>query len=428
MPLYTVTARDASGKTVNQVKDAPSVGDLVAELKRSGLTVIGVKAEGQGVGGGPSNAPTEAKAQAKSQSSFQSLFQKPVKVSDLAAFCRQMATMLKAGLSLIDSLETITEETENPTFKPALSQIILDVEAGSKLSAAFGKHPHIFPALMVSMVEAGEVSGSLDQILEQLGTFFKRRHKLISKIKAASAYPKFIAGFFVLIVAGIFTFLIPQFEEVFKRFGGDLPPLTKLLIFVSKIFTGYWFIMIPVFIGAGLLFYFWRRTPAGAANWDRLVMKMPLFGPLVVKSGVSRFCMTLSTLIRNGITLDQSLEIVSRTLGNVVLEQAIIEARQKLIQGYSLFQAISESGIFPGLMTKMIKVGEDSGALPDMLNDVTDYYEEEVNSTVDGITSLIEPILICGLGGIVLVVVLGIYLPIFNLSKTASAAAEKTAG
>jgi type IV pilus assembly protein PilC len=173
---------------------------------------------------------------------------------------------------------------------------------------------------------------------------------------------------------------------------------------------------------------YWRRTPAGAESWDRIIMKTPLFGPLMLKSGVSRFTMTLSTLIKNGITLDQSLEIVSRTLGNVVLEQAVMDARQKLIQGYSLHQAIAESGLFPGLMVKMIKVGEDSGSLPDMLADVTEYYEDEVSSSVQGLTSLIEPTLIVGLGAVVLVVILGIYLPIFNLSKSVSKGAGQGKG
>jgi type IV pilus assembly protein PilC len=272
------------------------------------------------------------------------------------------------------------------------------------------------------MIEAGEVSGSLDTILEQLGVFFKRRDKLLKQIKAATAYPKFVGGFFVLIVAGIFTFLIPQFEELFKKFGADLPFLTKVLIAVSKFFTNpiLFVVMLLAVGGGGLGFFYWRKTPQGAQSWDRLMMKAPLFGPLIIKSGVSRFAMTLSTLIKNGITLDQSLEITARTLGNVVLEQAILDARQKLIQGYSLFQAISESGMFPGLMTKMIKVGEDSGSLPDMLSDVTEYYEDEVQASVQGITSLIEPALIVGLGGIVLVVILGIYLPIFGLSRAAA--------
>ncbi|MCA8911479.1 MAG: type II secretion system F family protein [Planctomycetes bacterium] len=424
MPLYTVTARDASGRTISQVKDAPSVGDLVAELRRSGLTVIGVKSEGSGGGGmgGPSSAPTEAQAVAKSQGG---LFQKKVKVGDLAAFCRQMSTMLRAGLSLLDSLETIANETENQQFKLALESVMTDVEAGAKLSDGFRKHPNVFDSLTCSMVEAGEVSGSLDTILEQLGMFFKRRHKLQRQIKSATAYPKFVGGFFALIVTGIFTFLVPQFARLFKQYGAELPALTKVLIFISDAIVNYWWITIPLIAGIIVAFIFWRRTPAGAASWDRFILKTPLFGPLVLKSGVSRFTMTLSTLVRNGITLDQSLEITSKTLGNIVLEQAVLDARQKLIQGYSLFQALSESGVFPGLMTKMVKVGEDSGALPDMLNDVTEYYEEEVSAQVQAITSMIEPALIVGLGAVVLVVILGIYLPIFGLSRAAAKGASK---
>jgi type IV pilus assembly protein PilC len=422
MPLYTVTARDASGRTISQVKDAPSVGDLVAELRRSGLTVIGVKSEGGAGPAGPSAAPTEAQAVAKSQGS---IFAKKVKVSDMAAFCRQMSTMLRAGLSLLDSIETIAAETENPVFKNALESVMTDVEAGAKLSDGMRKFPAVFNSLMCSMVEAGEVSGSLDTILEQLGQFFKRRHKLQSQIKSATAYPKFVGGFFALIVAGIFTFLVPQFSTLFEQFGADLPFLTKVLIAISDAIIHYWWITLPALGGLIAGFIFWRRTPQGAANWDKWILKTPMFGPLVLKSGVSRFTMTLSTLVKNGITLDQSLEITAKTLGNITLEQTVMDARQKLIQGYSLYQALSESGIFPGLMTKMVKVGEDSGSLPDMLNDVTEYYEDEVSNQVQAITSMIEPALIVALGGVVLVVILGIYLPIFGLSKAAAKGAAK---
>ncbi|MHC4841471.1 MAG: type II secretion system F family protein [Planctomycetota bacterium] len=418
MPLYTVTARDATGKTINQVKDAPSVGDLVAEFRKAGMTVIGVKAEGgQAAAQGGSNAPTQAQGRVKSSAG---MFQKKVKVADLAAFCRQMSTMLRAGLSLLDSLETIAEEMDNPQFKEALSSTINDVEAGSKLSDAMKKHGHIFSFLMCSMVEAGEVSGSLDTILEQLGVFFKRRHKLQSQIKSATAYPKFVGGFFVLIVFGIFAFLVPQFEAMFNRYGGDLPALTKLLIFISNAIVNWWYLTVPLVVGGVVAGWYWRKTPQGVEAWDKYILKTPLFGPLVVKSGVSRFCMTLSTLVKNGITLDQSLEITAKTLGNQVMEQAVMDARNKLIQGYSLFQALNEEEVFPGLMVKMIKVGEESGSLPDMLADVTEYYEDEVQSSVSAITSMVEPALIVSLGGVVLVVILGIYLPIFKLSKTAA--------
>lgn len=421
MPLYTVTARDPSGRTISQVKDAPSQSDLVAELRRAGLTVIGVKAEGGQASAAGSSAPTEAQAVAKSQGSF---FKRKIKVAELAAFCRQMSTMLRAGLSLLDSLETIADEMDNPQFKLALETVMTDVEAGSKLSDSMSKHPHIFSNLMCSMVEAGEVSGSLDTILEQLGVFFKRRHKLQSEIKSATAYPKFVGGFFALIVAGIFAFLIPKFSDLFEDFGAELPFLTKVLIAISDALVTYWWITLPILGGAIAAFIFWRRTPQGAESWDRWILKAPLFGPLTLKSGVSRFTMTLSTLVRNGITLDQSLEITSKTMGNIVLEQAVLDARQKLIQGYSLYQALNESGVFPGLMNKMVKVGEESGALPDMLSDVTEYYEDEVSNQVQAITSMIEPALIVCLGGVVLVVILGIYLPIFGLSRAAAKGAE----
>ncbi|MEE9311460.1 MAG: type II secretion system F family protein [Planctomycetota bacterium] len=422
MPLYTVTARDASGKTINQVKDAPSVGDLVAEFRKAGMTVIGVKAEGgQAAGGGPVNSPTQAEGRVKQGVG---MFQKKIKVRDLAAFCRQMSTMLKAGLSLLDSLETISEEMDNPVFKAAMQQVITDVESGSKLSDAMKKQGHVFSFLMCSMVEAGEVSGSLDTILEQLGVFFKRRHKLQSQIKSATAYPKFVGGFFLLIVFGIFAFLVPQFESMFDKYGGKLPVLTQILIFISNAIVGYWYLTFPIVIGGAMGAWFWRKTPQGVEMWDRYILKVPAFGSLVIKSGVSRFCMTLSTLVKNGITLDQSLEITAKTLGNQVMEQAVMDARQKLIQGFSLFQALNEEEVFPTLMTKMIKVGEESGSLPDMLADVTEYYEDEVSSAVTSITSMIEPALIVCLGGVVLVVILGIYLPIFSLSKTAAQGAK----
>ena len=323
-------------------------------------------------------------------------------------------------MSLIDALETIRNESDNEYFKGILTNVVADIEAGARFAEAMSKHSDAFSRMFVSMIEAGETSGSLEQVLAQMGEFFKRRHQLQRTIKQAMAYPKFVGGFFVIVLIGIFGFLVPQFQTIFEKNGAELPPLTVVLVAVSNAVRNWWFITFPVLTAGIIAFIMWLKTPGGRRKFDEKSLKAPLFGALISKSNTARFAMTLSVLLRNGVTLDQSLEITAKTMNNIILEEAIIEVRRTVIEGNSLYKAISDVNVFPNLMGKMVKVGEESGALPDMLVEVTSYYEDEVDTTVKKISAMVEPALIIALGGVVLVVVLGIYLPIFNLSKVAA--------
>jgi len=421
MPVFTVEARDPSGKVVTQVKQGASRADIVAELRRTGYTVLDIRSD---IGGESMNrkqgADAKKGAAGITPQGFFSRQQLPVGV--LAQFCRQLSVMLKAGVSLIDSLESIREEQDNEYFRNILARVIVDVESGARLAEAMAKHTGAFTRLFVSMVEAGETSGSLEQILEQMAQFFRRRYTLQKTIKGATAYPKFVGGFFALMLLGIFGFLVPQFQELFA--GRELPFITRLLIFCSDAIKHYWFITGAVFIGIGAAIIAWKRTPDGARKFDEIMLKVPLFGSLINKANTSRFAMTLAVLVRNGVTLDQALEITAKTMNNLVLEQAILRIRTSVIEGNSLFKAVTDAGVFPPLMAKMVKVGEESGALPDMLAEVTSYYEDEVDSAVKQISALMEPALIVILGAVVAVVVVGIYLPIFNLADAQSEGAK----
>jgi len=270
------------------------------------------------------------------------------------------------------------------------------------------------------MIEAGETSGSLETILTQMADFFKRRYKLQRTIKSAMAYPKIVIFIFVMMLIGIFGFLVPRFVDIFAQFNTPLPALTQVLVLGSDMVVKWAYITVPVVLALIIAFKAWKGTKEGTRVMDGLALKLPLFGILVKKANASRFAMTLSVLIRNGVNLDQSMEITTNTLSNVVLKDAMLHVRNSVIEGESLYQAMQSTDVFPSLMSRMIRVGEESGALPDMLLEVTSYYEDEVDAAVERLTVLVEPVLIVMLGGVSAVVLLGIYLPIFNLASAAT--------
>ncbi len=415
MPLFTVEARDAQGRNITQVREAASQADVVAEFRNAGYTVLSVKGE-----------TTQISSEAKPGQTIkpEGLFAKPrLPVKSLAQFCRQLSVMIKAGMSLVGGLETIRDEQESEYFKTILTRVIHDIEAGAHLAEAMGKFSHAFSPMFVSMVEAGETSGSLEQILEQMGIFFERRYDLQKTIKTATAYPKFVAGFFCIMLIGIFGWLVPQFEKLFQKYGADLPPLTKLLIFGSELIRNYFFITIPVVLAGVIGFIMWKKSAQGKLALDRLYLKLPLFGKLAVMANTSRFAMTLGILVRNGVTLDHSLEITSKTMENQIFEEGILSVRTNVVEGNTLYKSMVSVEIFPQLTTKMVKVGEESGALPEMLHEVTSYYEGEVHSKVKQVATMVEPAMIMLLGVVVLIVLLGLYLPIFEISQHAGNAA-----
>lgn len=501
MPTYVYWAKSADGKDINGTKDAPNVGALVTELKRQGLIVLNVEepSAGGSSAAGPSSGAVPPPPEATGPAPAKAAKRKPVGTRDLAIFCRQISTMLKAGLSIIDALETIANESDNLIMQETLFEMRDDIESGMSLSEAINKHPKVFSLMFRAMIEAGEASGSLVKIIAQLGLYLKKRDALNKKIKSATMYPKFVMGFFSIIVSGILLFLVPQFEGTFKslskpckgcsdpnakpeqdpdypndpskkirppgsgyqylneigepsptieengvwvdansrepltaqqqqtrmtctRCKGDkvtakLPAMTQVLLDMSRFVKNNVFFVIGIVILVVILWKKYSSSNTGRQQLDRLVLKLPVAGQLALKSAVARYCMTLSTLLHNGVSLDQSLDIVSRVAGNSVLEEATQGVRELIVQGNGLSMSMARYPIFPAMVNKMVSVGEESGALAEMLTDIAEFYEEEVNATVEGIGSIIEPLMIVMIGVVVCVVVLALYLPIFNMGK-----------
>jgi type IV pilus assembly protein PilC len=386
MPEFIFTAKTPNGRTVQGTRFAESEMSLVSSLRKEDLVVVAVEP-----------APIKTTRTKKG---------KKVKTKDLAIFCRQMGAMLGAGLPVLESIQSIAD----------LREIADDIEAGATLCAAFGKHPKIFSKLFTSMLRAGEESGALPNVLQRLGDYLEAKDALTCKIRAASAYPAFIAGFFIMAVAGIMLFLIPQFESIFESFDMTLPPLTKFLMATSR-FVGRHLIYEIVLAGGGIYaFWKWHKTPVGRSTVDGWLLRTPVFGKLILKAAVARFSSTLSTLMDNGVAVVAALDIVGETAGNAVVKAAVDNVSRGVINGSTISEKLKESPVFPKMVVSMVAAGESSGNLPEMLNKIADFYTREVDAAISGLTSMIEPILIVGLGAIVTVVVLAIYLPIFQMA------------
>ncbi len=397
MPEFIFTAKTPNGKTVQGTRFAESEMSLVSSLRREELTVVAV-----------APAPIKAKRAGKRG--------KKVKTKDLAIFCRQMGAMLGAGLPVLESIRSIADQSDHPTMARVLGDVGSDVEGGSTLSAAFGRHAKIFQTLFTSMIRAGEESGALPNVLKRLGDYLEAKDELSRKIRAASAYPAFIAGFFICAVAGIMLFLIPQFESIFESFDLELPALTKFLMATSRL-IGRYLVWEIIFAAVGVYgFWKWHETPGGKATVDAWLLKAPIFGKLILKAAVARFSRTLSTLMENGVTVVAALEIVGETSGNAVVKAAVDNVARGVVNGSTIAEKLGESPVFPKMVVSMVAAGEGSGNLPEMLEKVSDFYTREVDAAISGLTSMIEPILIVGLGAIVTVVVLAIYLPIFQMA------------
>jgi len=397
MSEFAYTAKATSGKTVTGVREAESEMSLVSTLRKENLVVIAIE---------PASASSKVRTKRKGK----------VKVKHLAILCRQLSAMLEAGLPVLTSLEGIADQIDSVTLAAVLKEAGADIEAGSTLSQALSKHPRIFSVLFTAMIKAGEESGALPGVLGRLGDYLEARDALTTKIKSASAYPAFIAGFFVIAVAGIMLFLIPQFEKIFADFALDLPPLTKFLIATSRFIGNNLIWEIVLIAVGGYLFWRWKGTLAGRHKIDEVMLKAPVLGKLILKASVARFSRTLGTLMQNGVPVVQALEIVGETSGNLIVKEAIDSVTAGVVNGSTISEKLAESPVFPKMVVSMVAAGEGSGSLPQMLDKISDFYTREVDAAIAGLTSMIEPALIVGLGGVVTVVVLAIYLPIFQMA------------
>jgi len=396
MPVYEYTARNLKGDLEKGQVDLPTKDDVVAHLRRNRLVVVQVR-------------------QAPKAVSLGGMFKGGVKTRDVVIFTRQFATMINAGLPLVQALDILAQQTENKVLADVTRQVVYDVESGQTLADALRKHPKAFSDLYVNMVAAGEAGGILDTILQRLAEFLEKNDKIIRKVKGAMVYPGVIMSVAVIAVAVLLIFVIPTFQTMFASVQLELPLPTRIVIGMSRILTSYWWVILGV-IGLtifGIARYY--KTPGGRLQIDSLLLKMPVLGDVLRKSAVSRFTRTLGTLVSSGVSILDGLEITARTAGNMVIHNAVMESRQSIAGGDTIAAPLQRSKVFPPMVISMIAVGEQTGGLDEMLSKIADFYDEEVDASVSTLLSLMEPVMIVVLGVIVGGMVVAMYLPIFDM-------------
>ena len=341
---------------------------------------------------------------------------KKVKQRSLQIFSRQFATMIDAGLNVVSSLVILEQQTDDKALAEVIREVRSDVEGGSLLSQAMAKHPKVFDNLYIAMVEAGEAAGILDSVLDRVAHQIEKEMKIRRRVKGAMIYPTLVLCFAFLVLAGMLMFLVPIFEDIFKDLGGELPMLTKVVVTASDLMKGYWFIIFPA-IGFGIWgFRRWKKTPAGRQVWDRFKLRAPAgIGKVVLKVTMARFSRTLATLVAAGVDIIKALEISGQTAGNWVIESALADVRAKVHQGVPIAQPLIENPVFPPLVSQMVKVGEETGELEKMLDKIADFYEDEVDASIQALTSIVEPIMMIGVGLVVGIIIIAMYMPMFKL-------------
>jgi Type II secretory pathway, component PulF len=401
MLTYAYKGRGTDGKVVKGKVEAPSEAAVVTRLRTMGLTPVEISESTPGTG-------------LQMELSFGNM-EKGVKLKDLAVMSRQLATMVAAGLSLLKALSILAEQTESKKLARTLSIVRTQVETGSSLSEALGRHEGVFPPLMVHLVRAGEVGGFLDQALESVATTFEKDVKLMSTIKSAMTYPIVVLVMAIVAVIGMIVFIVPVFKNMFADLGGELPIPTQILVVLSE--NAFW--VLPLVIVAGVSFAVWWRknknTDAVRAKVDPLKLKMPVFGPLFQKVAIARVTRNLATMTKSGVPILQALAIVADTSNNWVIEKALHEVQDSVRAGRSISGPLGEHPVFPSMVVQMIAVGEDSGSLEQMLMKIADFYDDEVQSTTEALTSLIEPLMIAIIGVLIGGIIVSLYLPMFSI-------------
>jgi type IV pilus assembly protein PilC len=341
---------------------------------------------------------------------------KKVKPKTLQIFSRQFATMIEAGLNVVSSLVILEEQTDDEYFASVVKEIRADVEGGLLLSQALARHPKIFSRLYVSMVEAGEAAGILDQVLDRVAFQIEKDTQIRRRVKGAMMYPTMVMIFATLVLVGLLMFLVPVFVNIFAQLGGKLPTLTQYVVSASNVLRSYWFIIFPLFFLTIWSVRRFKRTEQGRQLWDRIKLKIPMkIGDVVLKVTMARFSRTLSTLVAAGVDIIKALEITGQTAGNWVVEEALSGVRAKVHQGVPIAQPLIENDVFPPMVSQMVKIGEETGELEKMLSKIADFYEDEVDSSIATLTSIIEPLMMIMVGAMVGVIVISMYLPMFKM-------------
>ena len=408
MPVYEYRGFNAQGKTVKGLKEADTQRGLRALLRKDGIMIT----ESKEAGGKAIKQKGEGLLSTEVQ--LGEFFQR-ISVEDLGMATRQLATLLQAGVSMVDSLSNIVEQMEKGVVKRVYSQVKTDINEGSSLADALEKHK-CFTRVYVNMVRAGEASGTLDVVLSRLADFIESQNELKSKVMSAMMYPIIMIFVGVGIMGILFTVVVPRITKIFKHTGADLPFQTKVLIWVSSFMADYWWLLIIMAIAGFFGFKKWAATPKGRAKWDRIKLKVPVFGGVVLNVAVARFTRTLATLLDSGVPLLVSFEIVKNVVNNEALSDALSETKEAIREGADIAPPLKKTGQFPPMVTQMIAIGEKSGRLEEMLGRVANTYETQVANMVSRLTALLEPIMILMMGGTVGFVVFSILKPILQMN------------
>ena len=352
---------------------------------------------------------------ASGEDSVRTVFKK-IKPKSLQIFSRQFATMIEAGLNVVSALVILEEQTDDKYLAQVIRELRGDVEGGLLLSQALGRHPKVFSRLYVSMVEAGEAAGILDQVLDRVAFQIEKDTQIKRRVKGAMIYPVMVLLFATLVLIGMLMFLVPIFVKIFSQLGGELPMLTQWVVAASDLMRTRWFIIIPGIFGTIAGFRRWKKTDSGRKIWDRIKLRIPMrIGQVVLKVTMARFSRTLSTLVAAGVDIIKALEITGQTAGNWVVEDALATVREKVHEGVPIAQPLIDNDVFPPMVAQMVKIGEETGELEKMLSKIADFYEDEVDSSIQSLTSIIEPLMMIAVGCMVGVIIIAMYLPMFKM-------------
>ncbi|MBI4436642.1 MAG: type II secretion system F family protein [Candidatus Omnitrophica bacterium] len=409
MPRFTYISRNPQGQRVTAVAEAESRQTLMSQLKERGLTVVEMKELGE--------RPVQRKA-ARRRLTWSRLSFGRIDTGELAIFWREVATMVAAGLPVVEALESISEELEHVRLHKVLLDVISSMWEGFNFSQSMKKHPRVFSPMVVALIGAAEESGSLAEVADQLATYLENRDRLYRKVRAALTYPIFLCTFFLVVVAIATFWIIPKFREIYEGFNAKLPRLTEIVFAVNAFILHYFFWILAAGVIYAVAIFLWARTKAGRFTIDRVSLTLPIFGKLLQRAAVARFCRSLAILLSGGIPINRALEMAQETAGNRVVAKAIQASREEILKGSKIASSFKKHSVFPQMVIRMVSTGEETGNLSKLLVKTADFYEVRVDATLSTINTLIEPVMIVFVGAFVLLFVLSMYMPIFSLART----------
>lgn len=407
MAIFEYKALDAAGKTIRGIIEADSVKTARGKLKKNNLYLTEIHEK-------------NSSGKGSNRSSATASFFGRIKMADVSLATRQLASLVKANIPLIDALSALVDQTDNEKLKVVISTVRADVNEGSSLAKAFSKHPKVFTNLFINMVEAGEASGTLPLVLMRLADFSESQVRLKNKIQSALMYPTLMMFAALSLLIGIFVGVIPKIVKIFESMNKPMPIQTVVMIKISDILVNYWWLLGAMAVGGFIFFKRWSNTPKGRRKWDGFVLKLPVVGPLIRMLAVARFSNTMATLLAGGVPILTAMNIVKNIVSNTLISEAIVQARENVTEGQSIAEPLKRSRQFPPLVIHMIAIGEKTGELPEMLQNVSSTYEEQVAVKIDGLTSLLEPAMIIFMGLMVGAIVASVFVPLIELNNISS--------